>query len=257
MLEIADLSVAYGKHEALHQVTLRVDAGEIVAILGANGAGKTTLLGAVAGIVRARSGTVRLHGKELRNLSPAGIVEAGIALMPEGRRLFGPLTVAENLAMGAYPRRAHARAHANLARVLDLFPRLAERLKQPVRTMSGGEQQMVALARALMSEPEILLADEPSLGLAPIVARELFAAFARLKGEGRMAILLVEQNVRLGLGLADRGYLLALGRIAGSGSTMELARDPAVAKTYFGATDIDGTTLDPARFGSSSSRPAT
>ncbi|MGH8029640.1 MAG: ABC transporter ATP-binding protein, partial [Arenimonas sp.] len=196
MLEVSGLSVSYGKHRAVDDVALELRAGEIVVILGANGGGKSSLLKAIAGIQPASPGArVSLGGRDLTRLEAHDIVEAGVALVPEGRGIFGDLTVRENLMLGAYARRARAQEAANLARVLALFPRLAERRGQAARTMSGGEQQMVAIGRALMSAPEVLLLDEPSLGLSPLLCGELFATLARIGGAG-IGILLVEQNAR-------------------------------------------------------------
>lgn len=239
MLEVERLSVSYGKHTALSDVWLRVTSGEVVVILGANGAGKSTLLKSIAGTVRAApEAAVRLGGRDLRKLEPHEIVEAGVALVPEGRAVFGDLSVRENLRLGAYARRARARESEQLARVLGLFPRLGERLKQTVRTMSGGEQQMVAIGRALMSSPEILLLDEPSLGLSPLLTRELFHALARIRSTD-VGILLVEQNAKQSLAIADRGYLIENGRIAGHGDAASLRNDPNVQRAYLGA--VGGT----------------
>ncbi len=234
MLEVNTVSHAYGQHEALHQVTVRVKGGEAVAILGANGAGKTTLLNAIAGLVRPKSGSIRYKGTELVGLPAHRIVELGIATVPENRRLFGPMTVTENLSLGAYPARGRPEAARSLERIFALFPRLAERRRQAVRTMSGGEQQMVAIGRALMTRPEILLLDEPSLGLSPKLSQDLFEALGRIAAEGSVSILLIEQNARRALALASRAYLLALGRIVGEGSSQALANDKAVAESYLG-----------------------
>jgi branched-chain amino acid transport system ATP-binding protein len=234
MLEVHGLSHSYGRHEALHDVSVRVRAGEAVAILGANGAGKTTLLNAVAGLIRPGEGSIRFDGKELVGLSADRIVELGIAAVPENRRLFDPMTVIENLSLGAYIGRARPTAAATLERVFDLFPRLAERRRQTVRTMSGGERQMVAIGRALMARPKLLLLDEPSLGLAPVLASELFGVLARIAHEGEVSILMVEQNARRALAMASRAYLLSLGRIVGEGEAKLLARDSAVARSYLG-----------------------
>jgi ABC-type branched-subunit amino acid transport system ATPase component len=205
MLKVSGLSVAYGKHRALTDVALDVARGEIVVILGANGAGKTSLLKAIAGVVPALPRETRtFDGHSLTGHSPAEIVEAGLALVPEGRGIFGEMTVRENLELGAYPQRARAREQQNLEFVLNMFPRLRERFAQQVRTMSGGEQQMVAIGRALMSSPEILLLDEPSLGLAPIMVGELFQALKRIREAG-VGVLLVEQNAKQSLKIADRG----------------------------------------------------
>ena len=236
MLEVSGISVAYGKHLAVDNITLSVAPGEIALILGANGSGKTSLLKAIAGMQPASGASVRLAGRELAGLPAHAIVEAGLALVPEGRGVFGELTVHENLELGAFARRARPTEVENLRHVLELFPRLGERLSQQVRTMSGGEQQMVAVGRALMSAPEILLLDEPSLGLSPLMCKELFAALARIRDKG-LGILLVEQNAKRSLAIADRGYLIANGRIVGEGSAASLRDDPAVQRAYLGAAE--------------------
>jgi len=234
MLEVARMSVHYGKHRAVDDVSLKVGAGEIVVILGANGAGKSSLLKAVAGLQRpGANASVSLGGRELVGLPAHDVVEQGLALVPEGRGIFGELTVRENLLLGAFARRARAEEARNREHVLALFPRLAERLEQTARTMSGGEQQMVAIGRALMSAPQILLLDEPSLGLSPLLSGELFRALARIRQDG-ISVLLVEQNARKSLAVADRGYLIENGRIVGSGPAGELAADPAVQRAYLG-----------------------
>jgi branched-chain amino acid transport system ATP-binding protein len=234
MLEVEGLSVQYGKHRALDGVALSVGANEIVVILGANGAGKSSLLKAVAGLqAPAAQGRVTLAGRALAGLPAHQVVEAGLALVPEGRGIFGELTVRENLLLGAFARRARADEAANRERVLALFPRLAERLDQTARTMSGGEQQMVAIGRALMSAPRMLLLDEPSLGLSPLLSGELFRALGRIRDDG-IGVLLVEQNARKSLAIADRGYLIENGRIVGSGAAAALASDPAVQRAYLG-----------------------
>jgi branched-chain amino acid transport system ATP-binding protein len=238
MLEVGNLSVCYGKHQALAAVALNVARGEIVAILGANGAGKTTLLKSIAGIVPAMPGVHRaFDGKSLDGFAPREIVEAGVALVPEGRGIFAELTVRENLALGAYAKRARASEAQTLDRVLMLFPRLKERFAQYVRTMSGGEQQMVAIGRALMSAPEILLLDEPSLGLSPILCTELFQTLRRVRETG-IGVLLVEQNAKQSLKIADRGYLIESGRIVGSGTAAVLREDPSVQRAYLGAGEV-------------------
>jgi len=238
MLEIDGLTLRYGRHLAVDGVSLCVAPGETVALLGANGAGKSSTLNAICGRVRPEAGQVRLSGADLLALPPHRIVGTGVALVPEGRGIFGPLTVEENLRLGAHA--AHARRAAGMAmeEAFALFPRLAERRRQAVRTMSGGEQQMVAIARALLSAPDYLLLDEPSLGLAPIVTEELFAALAQIKARG-LAILLVEQNVRLSLGLADRAYLMTSGRIMGEGSSADIAADPHLAQIFLGRTGTE------------------
>jgi branched-chain amino acid transport system ATP-binding protein len=234
MLEIDGLDHSYGRHRALQDVAIRVRAGEVVAILGANGAGKTTLLHAVAGLLRPSAGSIRYRGNELIGLSPHRIVEQGIATVTENRHLFGPMSVMENLSLGAFTGHARATAPATIAHVFDVFPRLAERRRQAVRTMSGGEQQMVAVGRALMARPSLLMLDEPSLGLAPVLAAELFAALERIARQGDTIILMVEQNARRALKMASRAYLLSLGRIVGEGAAAALAQDKAVAESYLG-----------------------
>jgi branched-chain amino acid transport system ATP-binding protein len=233
MLECRGLSVRYGRHEAVHDAALAVAPGEIVVILGANGAGKSTLLQAIAGLVPC-SGEILIEGKSIRGVAPHLVVEAGLALVPEGRRIFGDLTVLENLLLGAYARRARASERERLDRVLALFPRLAERRRQIARTMSGGEQQMVAIGRAMMSAPAILMLDEPSLGLSPLLCKQVFTTLADIRKTGS-GILLVEQNARQALAIADRGYLLVNGRVVGEGPATRLAQDPAVQTAYLGA----------------------
>jgi len=235
MLEVRGLSVSYGQHRALEDVSLRVEPGEIVVILGANGAGKSTLLRAIAGICEGRlSGAVDLDGQAILGLPANRIVERGIALVPEGRGVFGELSVRENLLLGAYARRARPDEQANLDRVLGLFPKLAERQGQMVRTMSGGEQQMVAIGRAMMSNPSILMLDEPSLGLSPLLCKELFHSLAEV-GRTGIGILLVEQNAKQSLAIADRGYLLENAHIVHEDGAAALMSDPAVQKAYLGA----------------------
>jgi ABC-type branched-subunit amino acid transport system ATPase component len=234
MLEVENLSVAYGKHEALRGVALSVELGRTVVILGANGAGKTTLLNSIAGIIRARPGArIAVDGEEIQDEPAHRIVERGVALVPEGRRLFGEMTVMENLRMGAYAQRARRDEAAGLDRMLTAFPRLSERRHQIARTMSGGEQQMLAIARALMSCPRLLLLDEPSLGLSPRLAKELFATLARLASEGQ-SILLVEQAAHLSLRLADWVYVLENGRIAKSAAPGTIRDDDSLRKSYLG-----------------------
>lgn len=235
MIEISGISAFYGKHCALDGVSLKVWRGELVVILGANGAGKTTLLKVIGGLVPvAPGGRIVMAGKEIGGVPAHDIVEAGIALVPEGRGIFDEMTVRENLLLGAFPARARVTETRNLELVLGLFPRLSERLSQTVRTMSGGEQQMVAISRALMSAPDILLLDEPSLGLSPIMCKELFQILARIRDAG-LGILLVEQNAKQSLKIADRGYLIESGRIVGEGTGAALKNDPAVQRAYLGA----------------------
>ena len=234
MLEVTNLSLRYGRHLALNQVSLRIAEGETVVILGANGAGKSSLLKAIAGLARPEPGSdVSLDGQSILGTRPHLVPEAGIALVPEGRGVFGDLSVEENLLLGANPRRARAGETARHALIYDLFPRLAERKAQLVRTMSGGEQQMVAIGRALMSNPRFLMLDEPSLGLAPIVVTELFGALKRVQQTG-VGLLLVEQNVSISLSISDRGYLMEAGRITGENSAEALKTDKAVQKAFLG-----------------------
>ena len=234
MLRLERISVAYGKHEALQEVTLEALAGRTTAILGANGAGKTTLLKTVAGLVQPMpGGRIMFEGRPIEGRAPHEIVASGIALVPEGRRLFGEMTVEDNLKLGAYTE--HAREHSveRLQRLIGLFPRLAERRNQLARTMSGGEQQMLAIARALMSEPKILLLDEPSLGLSPRLVKDLFAALRKITETGQ-AVLLVEQNAHQSLRLADYVYVLENGRIHSSGTPAEIQEDEVIQQAYLG-----------------------
>lgn len=234
MLELRNLAVSYGQHAALSKVQMTVDPAEIVVLLGANGAGKSSLLKACAGLVASQPGSsIKLAGQELTRLPAHRVVEAGLALVPEGRGIFGRLTVRENLALGAFARRARETEAQHLRQVLELFPRLAERMDQHASTMSGGEQQMVAIGRALMSSPTILLLDEPSLGLAPRVAQELFASLAQVRASG-VGILMVEQNAHQSLALADRGYLIENGVITGHDTAVALQADPAVQQAFLG-----------------------
>jgi branched-chain amino acid transport system ATP-binding protein len=233
LLEVDDLSVRYGPLVALHGVRLRVEAGEIVTVLGANGAGKSSLLGAVAGLVPAAAGQIVFDGTPIANVPAERVVRRGVALAPEGRRVFPRLTVADNLRRGAAARRDRDAIAEDRARVLELFPVLGERLWQSAGTLSGGQQQMLAIARALMSRPRLLLLDEPSLGLAPIVVDQIFALIARLRDEGT-TILLVEQNVHRALDLADRAYVLATGRVEVEGTAKEVRASSDVERAYLG-----------------------
>lgn len=234
MLEAKNVSVRYGKHLALNEVSVKVQPGECVVILGANGAGKSTLLRGLTSMVPlVGNGDVVFRDKPIARMAPQKVVELGIAHVPEGRGVFTEMTVDENLRLGANPRRAREGADARHQEVLKLFPRLAERSRQRVGTMSGGEQQMVAVARALMSKPDLLLLDEPSLGLAPIVVGELFQALKRVRDSG-MSMLIVEQSVRASLAIASRGYLLEAGRIVGQGTADTLMDDPGVRKAFLG-----------------------
>ena len=241
MLECKNLSVFYGQHHALDQVSVSTAPGEIVVILGANGAGKSSLLKAIAGIVHAEAGSeIRMDGVGLAGMPAYKVVETGLALVPEGRGIFGELTVLENLTLGAFPDRADASEAANLRRVLSLFPVLNERKNQIARTMSGGEQQMVAIGRAIMSAPSILMLDEPSLGLSPILSTELFRTLEEVRKTG-VGILLVEQNAKQSLAIADRGYLLEVGRITGEDTAERLMNNPAVQQAYLGGAGVGAT----------------
>ncbi|MGD9924870.1 MAG: ABC transporter ATP-binding protein [Pseudorhodoplanes sp.] len=234
MLRLENISVAYGKHEALHGVSIEVPAARTTVILGANGAGKTTLLKTIAGLVQPKpGGRILFEDRPIENEPPHRIVSAGIALVPEGRRLFGEMTVIDNLRLGSYPERARADEARQLERQLATFPRLAERRNQLARTMSGGEQQMLAIARALMSEPKILLLDEPSLGLSPRLIKELFATLRTIT-RGGQAVVLVEQNAHQSLQLADIVYVLENGRIHSSGSAEQMKKDAGIARAYLG-----------------------
>ena len=235
MLEVKQLSVYYGQHRAVENVSLNVSQGEIVVMLGANGAGKSTLLRAISGLSpKMKGSSVFLEENEITHLAPHEIVEAGIVLVPEGRGIFGDLKVHENLVLGAHPKRARAKQSENMELVLGLFPILSARPNQIARTMSGGEQQMVAIGRAMMSNPSILMLDEPSLGLSPLLCKELFRTLARIKGTGA-GVFLVEQNAKQSLAIADRGYLLSNGHISGSATAEALSKDEQVQKSYLGA----------------------
>jgi branched-chain amino acid transport system ATP-binding protein len=232
LLDVRDLHVAYGRIEAVRGVSFGVDRGEVVALIGSNGAGKTTTLRTLSGLMHPTSGTIWLEGERVEHLPAHRLVARGIAQAPEGRRLFPRLTVQENLELGAYLR-ADDQVTADLDRAFELFPILAERRTQAAGTLSGGEQQMLAISRALMSRPRLLMLDEPSMGLSPIMMRHIFDTLARLKAEGT-TILLVEQNASAALQLADRGHVLETGRIVLSGSAAELREDDGVRKAYLG-----------------------
>jgi branched-chain amino acid transport system ATP-binding protein len=232
-LRVKDLRVSYGGIAAVKGISLNVDKGEIVTLIGANGAGKTSTLKAIVGLVPARSGEVALFGEPIRGLATPRIAAKGVALVPEGRAIFGNLTVAENLELGAFLKREPAGLAARLERVLRLFPRLSERMAQEAGTLSGGEQQMLAIGRALMSDPKLLLLDEPSLGLAPKLVEQIFEAIVEV-ARGGLTILLVEQNTRLALETASRAYVLVTGELALSGGCPELRADPRVKGAYLG-----------------------
>ena len=232
-LIVEGVSVAYGKHQALDNVSLTVEPGEVVVILGANGAGKSTLLSTIAGLVPRQGGRVSMNNRSLSDLGAHRVVASGLALVPEGRGIFGDLTVEENLTLGAYSRRAREQEAQQRERVYRLFPKLIERRRQIARTMSGGEQQMVAIGRAMMSAPDILMLDEPSLGLSPLLASEVFKTLKKVRETG-LGILLVEQNAKQSLAIADRGYLLETGRITAGDRAQNLLNDPAVREAYLG-----------------------
>jgi branched-chain amino acid transport system ATP-binding protein len=233
MLEIQGLEVSYGALAALHGVSLTIQPGEIIALVGPNGAGKSTLLKTIAGLIAPRAGVIRWDGKLLSREPPQRIVERGVALVPEGRRLFARMTVRENLELGAFSQRAQKERRAQLERVYTIFPRLFERERQRAGLLSGGEQQMLALGRALMGLPRLLLLDEPSLGLAPRVVESIFSVLAELHREG-INLLIVEQNVQVVLGLAQRAYIIEGGRIVAEGEGQKLLRDDHVRAAYLG-----------------------
>ncbi|WP_428683297.1 ABC transporter ATP-binding protein [Reyranella sp.] len=233
LLEVRNLHVGYGDAPAVWDASLDVDAGEIVSVIGPNGAGKTTLINAIAGMLRYREGELRFDGADMKRVRPHGYCGHGIALVPEGRRLFTKMTVEENLELGCYlpgPRAARAQS---LERVYDLFPILRQKRAQPAGELSGGQQQMVAIGRALMAQPRIVLFDEPSLGLAPTIVDDMFDIIVRVRDEG-VAVLLVEQNVVKALSVADRAYVLEQGRIVATGLPDELMKQPHIREAYLG-----------------------
>jgi branched-chain amino acid transport system ATP-binding protein len=233
LLELKDVRARYGPIQALHGVSLTVDEGEVVAILGANGAGKTTTLRAVSGTVRT-AGDIAFDGRPIARRRPEAVARLGVAHVPEGRGLFSELTVWENLRMGAYRRTERRRLSENAEKILGYFPWMGRRRDQQAGTLSGGEQQMLALARGLVSRPRVLLLDEPSLGLAPTVVRELFGIVQRLNQEEGLTVLLVEQNATIALETAARAYVLEVGRVAVSGTSDELQRHEGVRRSYLG-----------------------
>jgi branched-chain amino acid transport system ATP-binding protein len=233
ILEIDNLHVKYGNVEALHGIRINVNEGEIVTILGANGAGKSTTLMAVSGLVRVSNGAIRFNGQDLHRLPAHEVVARGIAQVPEGRRMFGTLTVQENLNLGAFTSQDPDRNRRNQEWIFQLFPRLKERSHQLAGTLSGGEQQMLAIARALMANPKILLLDEPSLGLAPLLVKAIFATIAEINRSG-LTVVLVEQNARAALKLAHRGYVMEVGRIVLEDTAPALLSNPDVQNAYLG-----------------------
>jgi branched-chain amino acid transport system ATP-binding protein len=240
MLSVSNISVVYGAHRALEKASIQVDAGEIVVILGANGAGKSSLLKAISGTCEGKvQGKVELDGKSLSGLPAEIIVVKGVAFVPEGRGIFGDLTVKENLLLGAHAKEARNHQEKNLSRVYELFPKLQEREKQIARTMSGGEQQMVAIGRAIMANPKILMLDEPSLGLSPLLCKELFQNLSHVRDTG-IGVLMVEQNAKQSLAISDRAYLLENGTITGENSAKAMMNDPAVQAAYLGGAKSTG-----------------
>jgi branched-chain amino acid transport system ATP-binding protein len=236
MLRIKNLHAYYGRIKALDNVSLHVRPGEIVSLIGANGAGKSTILNTISGLIRCSQGEIKFEGREINKLRPEKIVAAGISQVPEGRQIFGPLTVLENLELGAFLRFKKKEKEA-IARDLDwvfqLFPRLKERSGQIAGTLSGGEQQMLAIGRALMAKPKLLLLDEPSMGLAPLIVKDIMNTVSELRGSG-MTVLMVEQNARASLTISDRGYVLETGRVVLQGPSDELMNDSDVKRAYLG-----------------------
>lgn len=235
LLEIQGLTVNYGVIQAVKGLSLEMYSGEIVALIGTNGSGKTTTLRSISGLIKSVEGSIRFEGRDITKLEPHRIVELGISQVPEGRGVFPDLTVLENLRLGAYVRRDKAGIAADIHKMYGLFPRLEERQKQLAGTMSGGEQQMLAIARALMARPKLLLLDEPSMGLAPLVVKEIFAAIRQINEEG-VSILLVEQNARMALATAHRGYVMETGRIVVHGAAENLRDNDVVKSVYLGST---------------------
>jgi len=232
MLEIKGIKAGYGSTEVLRSVSLKAERGMITTLIGANGAGKTTTLNCIMNVVKPYEGSILWKGRELTSLKPSEIVRAGISLIPEGRHIFPRMTVRENLEMGAYTRRGEKVA-GDMQWVLDLFPVLKERIRQEAGTLSGGEQQMLVIGRSLMSDPELILMDEPSMGLAPIIVEQVFDVVRRISETGK-TILLVEQNAALALAIANEGYVIELGTIVLSGGGVDLLRNPEVEKAYLG-----------------------
>jgi len=234
MLQIRELEVAYGSITALHRISLSVETGKIITLVGSNGAGKSTTLRAISGLVRAKHGNILFEGEEIANRAPHRIVAMGITQVPEGRMIFSNLTVMENLQMGAYRRRKTAEIKKDYDYVFDVFPRLREREKQVAGTLSGGEQQMLAIARALMSKPRFLMLDEPSLGIAPILVKTIFSKIAEINQQLGITILLVEQNANMALEISDYGYVLETGRIILEDESARLRTNRLVKEAYLG-----------------------
>ena len=234
MLKVEGLHVYYDAIHALKDVSFEVKQGEIVTLIGANGAGKTTTLHAISGLIRPRSGSISFEDKDITKVEPHNILKSGLAQVPEGRRIFSQMTVLENLEMGAYARKDRTNLSAEMDSVFASFPRLKERRKQLAGTLSGGEQQMLAMGRALMSKPTLLMLDEPSMGLAPILVQEIFAIIKKVKEAG-VTVLLVEQNARMALGIADRAYVMETGSIVMQGPAKQLLGDEKVKSAYLGS----------------------
>ena len=233
LLEVRDIHTYYGNIEALKGISLEVEEGEVVTLIGSNGAGKSTTLRSISGLTPPREGTICFRDEEIGETPPQDIVRLGISQAPEGRRIFSRMTVRENLELGAYLRRDHDRVEKDLERVFDLFPRLLERARQKAGTMSGGEQQMLAIGRALMADPKLLLLDEPSMGLAPILVERIYETIEEINKQGT-TILLVEQNANFALGVSKRGYVLETGQVALSDDAGALRENPDVQKAYLG-----------------------
>lgn len=244
MLKIKNLEAGYGKLKVLHKISMHISQGEIVTIIGANGAGKTTLLGAISGLLRNRSGEILFDKQDICSLPAEDIVFMGCSLVPEGRQVFATMTVKENLLLGAYVMHKKNKKHSaqdDLDRMYNLFPRLKERGKQLAGTLSGGEQQMLAIARALMARPRLIMMDEPSMGLAPLIVKDIFTIIKRLREEGN-TVLLVEQNAKAALGIADRGYVVETGRIMMQGAAEDLLSNRDIQRAYLGR-DLDTETM--------------
>ena len=256
LLEASGLSVSYGRHQALVNASIQVAAGEVVVILGANGAGKTTLLSALSCVVQPLSNfSLTIDGKGMGQAPTHALVEAGLALVPDGRGIFGELSVRENLLLVAFAKRAREGGEQRLTEIFSLFPRLQERQDQMVRTMSGGEQQMVAIGRALMSRPRVLMLDEPSLGLSPLLSKEVFKTLRRI-ADGGVGILVVEQNARLSLAVSDRGYLLENGKISASLPASVMMNDPNIQQAYLGGQRAKASNDSAVSFESSAAPPS-
>ena len=234
ILNVSDLNVYYGGIHAIKNISFNIKKGEIVSLIGANGAGKTSTLHAISGLVPIKAGEISLNGENITNIEAHKLIKKGMAHVPEGRRIFTQLTVVENLEMGAYTRNDRDEIKADMEKMFKLFPRLAERKKQLAGTMSGGEQQMLAMARALMSKPSLLLLDEPSMGLAPLFVQEIFKIIEKVNKEQGVTVLLVEQNANMALSIADRGYVLETGQIILEGTGKELITNPEIKKAYLG-----------------------